>query len=196
MTPGRRPMRTACAIAAVAVVGGSVSIVQAAGTSAIRIGVETETIGLWRVQANPSLAGAIAAFGAPSRCTKVSGLPGFASVEWRGLGLRAVFGTYGLGGTRPCQAVHAVRLDNARASSAEWQTGRGLRVGDSVAKLRKLYPQAFLRTYPRGIPPVRGWWLVVRTGRVPELYRFPVLLATVRGGRVTGLAVTVEAEGD
>jgi hypothetical protein len=33
-------------------------------------------------------------------------------------------------------------------------------------------------------------------GRVPELYRFPALLATVRGGRVTGLVVTVEAEGD
>ena len=30
--------------------------------------------------------------------------------------------------------------------------------------------------------------------RVPELYRFPALLATVRGGRVTGLVVTVEAE--
>ena len=196
MTTGRRPMRTACAIAAVAVVGGSGSTVRAADTSAIRIGVKTETIGLWRVHANPSLAAAIVAFGTPSRCTKVSGLPSFASVEWRGRGLRAVFGTYGSGGTRPCRAVHAVRLDNARASSKEWRTGRGLRVGDSVAKLHHLYPQAFLRTYPRGIPPVRGWWLVVRTGRVPELYRFPVLLATVRGGRVTGLVVTVEAEGD
>ncbi|HAL26404.1 MAG TPA: hypothetical protein DCP25_06645 [Chloroflexi bacterium] len=189
-------MRTACAIVAVAVVGGSVSIVQAADTSAIRVGVNTETIGPWRVQANPTLTGAIAAFGPPSRCTKVRGLPSFASVEWRGLGLRAVFGTYGSGGTRPCQAVHAVRLDNVRASSREWQTGRGLRVGDSLAKLRRLYPQARLRTYTRGVAPVRGWWLVVRTSRVPDLHSVPALLATAQAGRVTGFVVSVHAEGD
>jgi hypothetical protein len=167
-----------------------------AGTNVIRVTVASETIGPWRVEANPSLAGAIAAFGTPSRCTKVSGLPGFASVEWRGLGLRAVFGTYGIGGTRPCRAVHAVRLDSARASSREWQTGRGLRVGDRVAKLRRLYPQATLRTYHRGVAPVRGWWLVVRKNRVPDLHFVPTLLATAQGGRVTGFVVSVHAEGD
>ena len=169
---------------------------ECSGTNVIRVGVASETIGPWRVDANPSLAGAIAAFGAPSRCTKVSGLPSFASVEWRGRGLRAVFGTYGIGGARPCQAVHAVRLDNARASSREWQTGRGLRVGDSVAKLRKLYPAATLRTYPRGVAPVRGWWLVVRTSRVPDLHSVPALLATAQAGRVTGFVVSVHDEGD
>ena len=189
-------MRIACAILALAVVGGSVSIVQAADTSAIRIGVKTETIGPWRVQANPSLAGAIAAFGAPARCRKVTGLPGFASVEWQGLGLRAIFGTYGSGGARPCHATRRVRLDNARASSKEWQTGRGLRVGDSVAKLRRLYPQARLRTYTRGVARVRGWWLVVRTSRVPDRHSVPALLATAQGGRVTGFVVSVHAEGD
>jgi hypothetical protein len=189
-------MRIACAILALAVVAGSVSIVRAADTSVIRIGVESETIGAWRAHANPSLAGAIAAFGAPSRCRNVSGLPGFASVEWRGLGLRAVFGTYGTGGARPCQAVGAVRLDNARASSRGWQTGRGLWVGDSVAKLRRLCPQARLRTYRRGVAPVRGWWLVVRTNRVPDLHSVPTLLATAQSGRVTGFVVNVHAEGD
>jgi hypothetical protein len=166
------------------------------GTNVVRVGVASETIGPWRVDANPSLAGAIAAFGTPSRCTKVSGLPGFASVEWRGLGLRAVFGTYGSGGARPCQATRSVRLDSARASSREWQTGRGLRVGDSVGKLRRLYPQATLRTYRRGVASVRGWWLVVRTNRVPDLHFVPTLLATAQAGRVTGFVVSVQAEGD
>ena len=189
-------MRIAAAILAIAVVGGSASIVRAARSSAIRIGVKTETIGPWRVQANPSLAGAIAAFGTPSRCTKISGLPGFASVDWGGLGLRAVFGTYGSGGARPCQAVHVVRLDNARASSKEWQTGRGLRVGDGLVKLRKLYPQATLRTYSRGVAPIRGWWLVVRTSRVADLHSVPALLATAQAGRVSGFVVSVHAEGD
>jgi hypothetical protein len=189
-------MRSACTVFVLVVVGGFASIVQAADTGAIRIGVKTEAIGPWRVQANPSLDGAIAAFGAPSRCRTVSGVPGFASVEWRALGLRAVFGTYGSGGARPCQAVRAVRLDNARASSKDWHTGRGLRVGDSVAKLRRLYPQATLRTYTRGVAPVRGWWLVVRTNRVPDLHSVPALLATARAGRVTGFVVSVHAEGD
>jgi hypothetical protein len=51
---------------------------RAGDTSTIRIRINSETIGAWRVQANPSLAGAIAAFGAPSRCRRVSGLPSFA----------------------------------------------------------------------------------------------------------------------
>jgi hypothetical protein len=169
---------------------------ECSGTNVIRVGVASETIGPWQVDANPSLAGAIAAFGAPSRCTRVSGLPAFASVKWRGLGLRAVFGTYGSGGARPCQATRAVRLDNARASSKEWQTGLGLRVGDSVAKLRRLYPAATLRTYHRGVAPVRGWWLVVRINRVPDLHSVPALLATTQAGRVTGFVVSVHAEGD
>jgi hypothetical protein len=188
-------MRSACAMLAIAVVGTCASIVWAADTKAIRIGVRTETIGPWRVQGNSSLAGAIAAFGAPSRCRKLSGLPGFASVEWQALGLRAVFGTYGSGGARPCQAVHTVRLDNARTSSKDWVTGRGLRVGDSVAKLRRLYPQATLRTYVRGVAPARGWWLVVRTSRVPDLHSVPALLATARAGRVTSFVVSVHDEG-
>jgi hypothetical protein len=71
-------MRITCAILVLAVVGSSVSIVRAGDTSTIRIGINSETIGAWRVQANPSLAGAIAAFGAPSRCRRVSGLPSFA----------------------------------------------------------------------------------------------------------------------
>jgi hypothetical protein len=90
----------------------------------------------------------------------------------------------------------AVVLDNARASGQAWRTGSGLRVGDSVAKLHRLYPNASLRGYRRDIPPIRGWWLVVRTGFVPERFQFPALLATARGGRVTGLVVTVGAEGD
>jgi hypothetical protein len=189
-------MRITCAILVLAVVGSSVSIVRAGDTSTIRIGINSETIGAWRVQANPSLAGAIAAFGAPSRCRKVSGLPSFASVEWKKLGLRAAFGSYGTGGLRPCQATRVVQLDSARASSTEWQTGRGLRVGDSIAKLHRLYPHAMLRTYPRGVAPVRGWWLVVRTNRVPDLHSVPALLATAQAGRVTGFVVSVHAEGD
>jgi hypothetical protein len=162
----------------------------------IRVGVETETIGPWRAHADPSLAAAVRALGEPSSCKGVKGLVGFASVEWRRLGLRGVFGSYGVDGLHPCRARKAVRLDNMRATGGAWRTGAGLRIGDSLSKLRKLYPHAFLRLYRRDIPAVRGWWLVLRTGSVPERYRFPALLATVRGGRVTSLVVTIQAEGD
>jgi hypothetical protein len=53
-----------------------------------------------------------------------------------------------------------------------------------------------LRTYRRGVAPVRGWWLVVRTSRVPDLHSVPALLATAQAGRVTGFVVSVHAEGD
>ena len=190
-------MRIVRATAALAAAVSCFSVAGAAvETRVIRVGVESEAIGPWHVDANPSLAAAIRAFGSPSSCETVKGLPGFASVEWRQLGLLGVFGSYGIPGGRACQLRRAVVLDNARASGQAWRTGKGLRVGDSVAKLHRLYPNASLRGYRRDIPPIRGWWLVVRTGFVPERFQFPALLATARGGRVTGLVVTVGAEGD
>jgi len=71
-----------------------------------------------------------------------------------------------------------------------------LRIGDTVTRLRSLYPHATLRTYRPGLAPVRGWWLVVRTSRVPDFHRVPALLATARDGRVTELVLNVHAEGD
>ncbi|HEX6701713.1 MAG TPA: hypothetical protein VF101_13375 [Gaiellaceae bacterium] len=161
----------------------------------IRVGVETQTIGPWQAHADASLADAVRALGEPSSCKPVKGMAGFATVKWAGLGLRGTFGSYGVDGLHPCGA-RKVRLDNMRASGAAWRTGAGLRIGDSLSKLRRLYPHAFLRLYRRDIPAVRGWWLVVRTGVVPERYTFPALLATVRGGRVTSFVVSIQAQGD
>jgi hypothetical protein len=69
-------------------------------------------------------------------------------------------------------------------------------VGDPVAKLRKLYPRAYRKRFLRGIRPVDGWWLVVRLSRVPDRHFVPTLLATARAGRVTGLVVTAQLEGE
>ena len=146
---------------------------------------------------DPSLAGAIRALGVPSSCRRVSGFRSFASVAWRRLRLRMVFGTYGPIPPRgPCAAAGRIVLDSAFATGPRWRTARGLRVGDSVAKLRRLYPHARRRRFVRGIRPVEGWWLVVRLSRVPDRHLVPRLLATARGGRVTGLVVTVALEGE
>jgi hypothetical protein len=183
-------------LAVLAVAGATAPCAVAGGASVIRIGVVSQTIGPWRTGTTPTFAAAVSAFGPETKCTRLRKLPAFAAAEWRRLGLRMVFGSYGAGGARPCRARRAVFLDNARAYGKQWQTSLGLKVGDSVSKLRRLYPRATLRTYRRGVAPVRGWWLVVRTSRVPDFHRFPVLLATARGGRVTGLVVNVHAEGD
>jgi hypothetical protein len=183
-------------LALLATAGAVVPCAVAGGSSAIRVGVESQTIGPWRTGTTPTFAAAVAAFGRETTCRRLEALSGFAAAEWRRLGLRLVFGSYGAGGARPCRARRAVFLDNVRARGTQWRTGLGLRIGDSVAKLRRLYPHARLRTYPGGIPPVRGWWLVVRTSRVPDYHQVPALLATTRAGRVTALVVNVHAEGD
>lgn len=183
-------------LAALAVAGATAACALAGGSSVIRVGVQSQTIGPWRTGTTPTFAAAVAKFGPVTRCTRLRKLPAFAAAEWRQLGLRMVFGSYGSGGAQPCRARRAVFLDNARAYGKQWQTGLGLRVGDSIAKLHRLYPHARLRTYTRGVAPVRGWWLVVRTSRVPDFHHVPALLATARGGQVSSLVVNVHAEGD
>jgi hypothetical protein len=183
-------------LAVLAVAGATAPCAVAGGSSVIRVGVDSETIGPWRTGTSPTFAAAVAAFGRETTCTRLEALPGFAAAEWRQLGLRMVFGSYGPGAARPCRARRAVFLDNARAYGKQWQTGLGLRIGDSVAKLHRLYPRARLRTYRRGVGPVRGWWLVMRTSHLPDFHRIPTLLAKTHAGRVTELIVNVHAEGD
>jgi hypothetical protein len=183
-------------LALLAVAGVVIPCAVAGGSSVIRIGVASQTIGPWRTGTTPTLAAAVAALGRETACTRLETLSAFATAEWRRLGIRMVFGSYGPGGARPCRARRAVFLDNARAYGKQWQTSRGLKIGDSLAKLHRLYPHARLRTYTGGVPPVRGWWLVVRTSRVPDFHQLPALLAKTQAGHVTELVVNVHAEGD
>jgi len=154
------------------------------------------TIASFETANDPTLAGAIKALGVPSSCARIPGLRSFASVRWRRLRLRMIFATYGYipkGG--PCAAPRRVVLDSAFATGRAWRTGRGLHVGDSVAKLRSVYPHAYRKRYVRGVRPIAGWWLVVRLSRAPDRHWVPQLLATAREGRVTGLVVNVGLEG-
>ena len=77
----------------------------------------------------------------------------------------------------------------ATVTGRAWRTGKGLRVGSTVAQLRRLYPAARFHT---GFAPERGWWLVPRR-RCAEVGGgpYPGLLARMRAGRVSALVVTV-----
>jgi hypothetical protein len=66
----------------------------------------------------------------------------------------------------------------------KWRTVLCLRVSDTVARLRSLYPRARLR----GTAPERGYWLVTRQ-ICAEVGggAYPGLLARIRNGRVSAL---------
>jgi hypothetical protein len=90
---------------------------------------------------------------------------------------------------RPCRAGV---FQSATVTARSWRTAKGLRVGDSVPRLRRLYPAARFRDV--GFAPWRGWWLVPRracaeVGAQP----FPGLLARVRAGRVRALVQQITA---
>ena len=135
--------------------------------------------------ARADLADARARFGAPS-ATRRDG-PAACIASWRRLGLTLAF--LDLSGRNPCRTGILVRA--TITSRGAWRTGKGLRKGDSVTRLRRLYPQA---SYRRHIAPWTGYWLVTR--RACELggYEpFPGLLARVRDGRVVALVASTTA---
>jgi hypothetical protein len=91
---------------------------------------------------------------------------------------------------RPCKNGVAAAI--TVTSREHWRTAVGLRVGDRVARLWRLYPQASrqIGTYT----PYAGYWLVTRracaeVGGAP----YPGLLARARNGRVTALVVSTTA---
>ena len=117
----------------------------------------------WRLET------ALAAFGSPTT-RACDGL--LCSVTWRQFGLTMSF--YGVG-SREGQLVRAT------GTSPRWRSATGLRVGDSVDRLRDLYASAG--------PPVAGWWQLVQApgGEAARLLQEPRLMARVESGRVTAL---------
>jgi hypothetical protein len=89
----------------------------------------------------------------------------------------------------------------ASVTTRAWTTSLGLRVGDSPARVRRLYPGAHFeaRSRSEAFPP--GYWLVTRRTHCigacgPEFVTAPQLIAKVRDGRVTALVFPVFAQGE
>jgi hypothetical protein len=101
---------------------------------------------------------------------------------WPGLGISVLFATVGTDASNPC--VKAAALRATITSRAAWRTAVGLRVGDAVPRLRRLYARAALHRRA----PDAGFWLVPRQV-CAEVGggAYPGLLARVRAGRVTAL---------
>jgi V8-like Glu-specific endopeptidase len=137
---------------------------------------------------NPgSLQQAIAHFGQPSAAHD-DGEAVDCDVEWKSLGIAAVFQDFGAGATGPCRPERDFNLSDVVLSGSKWVTDQGLRIGDPVSDLTSKYPGA-------ANPPdcatdsVLGsqWWRLVKT---PDELGGPgssicTLAARVEDGHVT-----------
>lgn len=96
-------------------------------------------LGGWHVRAHPEFPRAVRALGAPSH-VKNPDIPG-CEATWKRLGLRIQFESFGIAhGCREGKAQSAVV--KGHRGRVSWRTQLGLRVGDSFAKLKRLYPDA------------------------------------------------------
>lgn len=122
-----------------------------------------------------TMADGIAALGAPSSLTRSGKV---CLVRWDTLGAAVLAG----GGANPCTAGTA-RMHWSRLGGTGWHTDRGLKPGDSLARLRALYPRA--RPITRS---GRNWSLVAgrEKGAKKPVQR---LRAEVAGGAVRALWV-------
>ena len=115
-------------------------------------------------------------FGAPSTSRALSDQSCLQS--WRRARLAVHFFTFE---GQPCTRGAALAV--TVTGRAAWRTAVGLRVGDSAARLRALYPRARLRT---GFAGDSGYWLVTRQV-CAEVGggAYPGLLARMLRGRVS-----------
>jgi hypothetical protein len=121
-------------------------------------------------------------FGAPSTSRVTSAQSCLQS--WRSVRLVVHFFTFE---NKPC--AKGVALVVTVTGRSAWRTAVGLRVGDSVARVRALYPRARLRG---GFAGDTGYWLVTRQ-ICAEVGggSYPGLLARVQRGRVSALVARV-----
>jgi hypothetical protein len=148
-------------------------------------------LGAYAVRADGSLRGAISAFGDPTSRERRSG-GSACTTSWRRHGLSIDF--YNLGGSDPC-SPEGGRFSRAVMRGDHWVTTKRLRIGDSVRKLRQLYPGARLEPGTRGFWPA-GYWLLRRYSPIGVGGYYPGLLAEIRNGKVVGFHVRFAAGGD
>jgi hypothetical protein len=157
------------------------SFVLRATGSATGLG-EVQAIGDFKPSVNPRLRAAVRAFGQPDRRR---GGGEICRVRWNRFGLTIIFQNFG--GVDSC-GPRGLAQKAIVTGDRPWRTTKGLRLGDSVARIRQLYPNA--RRTPRGFRIISG---ILPFGRpVP----YAVLGARLQGGDVSAFTLFVGAAGD
>jgi hypothetical protein len=90
----------------------------------------------------------------------------------------------------PAKPASCQFFQDATVTGARWHTASGLRIGATLQRLKALYLNA--RDINRGDPSLRAgqphwWWLTATHGAG----RQPVLTASVEGGRVRSLSLSI-----
>jgi hypothetical protein len=140
-------------------------------------------IGDFKPARNPRLGAAIRAYGEP---TSRRGGGEICRVRWAELSVAIAFQNFG--------GVDSCRPRNGRAQKAvikrdtRWRTDKGLRLGNTVERLRRLYPDA-RRTS-------RGFRLVEAILPFGSPQPYAVLGARVADGEVTAFTLFIGAAGD
>lgn len=143
-----------------------------------------DAIGDFKPERNPKLAAAIRAYG-PTTTRRGGGE--VCRVRWAGLGVNIRFQSFAGTGSS-CQP----RIGRAQKAVVKgerpWRTTEGLRLGDRVARITQLYPNA--KRTRRGFRLVEG---LLPFGRP---VRYSVLGARVSDGRVSAFTMFIGAAGD
>lgn len=181
----------------------ALALVPASGSRLVQANAHMQRLGDLRLDRTPTLGAAIDAFGPPSSCRRIRIEDG-SIVRWNALGIRigtATLGTIPRGET-PC-TWRGMPIWFASVTSRMWTTSLGLRVGDSAARVRRLYPHVHFDARGRGEAFPRGFWLVTRWTRCvgggvcgPGFLTAPRLIAKAHDGRVVALVFPVFAQGE
>jgi hypothetical protein len=146
-------------------------------------------IGALKTWVTPTLERATAAFGAPTKMRFSTNSA--CRVDWTPLGLRGIFANFGgpQPGTTTCSTTVG-KLRTAQIRGARLRTQAGLRVGDTLARLRELHPAAQRHG--------ATWWLATAPIIYGELGsgRFPIVRANVRAGKVSALVLWISPGGE
>jgi hypothetical protein len=142
-----------------------------ATVSAVRIGPFVA----WKPPARGTYAQATTAFGSATSCRVLAGKKSRAT--WSSIGLTIQF----IGAHETCQASGSAQLQILTATGPHWKTSKGLVVGDSLAKLERLYPST------------KGHVGSYQLAKLDRSGSHALLTATVRSGRVARLSLAVRS---
>jgi hypothetical protein len=164
------------------VVVAALAIAAPAAAAPAQVIRSDENVGAFAVKSDGTLGGAIRALGAPT--SRVRNRES-CHTRWASLGVQILF--YNLGGQDPCSNTFG-RFAQATIVGTGWRTSNGLEIGDSLTRLRQVFPHSGKHG--------DWYWLVIRPDQFGYGGRYGALRAKIQHGRVVAFVVRYQAGGE